>query len=268
MGRYVRLSREVRFSGGIDPSAGVGGNSFAGNPLSDEPVPQWTLTVELAGEIDMQTGMLVNIREVDELVRGAVVGSFRTVSPGTAPLLLRKAWMLVKNRPGRAKIDALTLAISPWLRCRISDEVQDMMEFTERFEFSAAHRLHSEHLTDAQNAVTFGKCNNPHGHGHNYELEITVIGPLGADGRIIPLQTFHDIVNRKVIDRMDHRHLNIELPEFARLNPTVENIAMVIFNSLSGQFPPSVKLQRVRVWETPKTSCTIEADGGIQKETP
>ncbi len=135
-----------------------------------------------------------------------------------------------------------------------------MIRMAQRFEFSAAHRLHNPSLSAEKNRELFGKCNNPNGHGHNYELEVTICGPIGADGRIIPLQKLHDIINRRVIDRMDHRHLNVELPEFAEVNPTVENIAAVIFDSLAGEFTAPVRLARVRLWETPKTSCTINAD--------
>lgn len=260
MGPYVRLSREVRFSGGLEPSSGATGNSFAGNPLGSGLEPLLTLTVEAAGEIDRQTGMLVNIKQIDELVRSGIVGGWRGNAGTTAPMLLRQVWKLLDSLPRKIKVKSLTLACSPWIYYRISNEVEDMIELTERFEFSAAHRLHSANLTDGQNAATFGKCNNPHGHGHNYELEVTICGPVGADGRIMPLQKLHDIINRRVIDRMDHRHLNVELPEFAEVNPTVENIAAVIFDSLAGEFAAPVKLVRVRLWETPKTSCTINAD--------
>ncbi|RIK62987.1 MAG: 6-pyruvoyl tetrahydrobiopterin synthase [Planctomycetota bacterium] len=124
---------------------------------------------------------------------------------------------------------------------------------TQCFEFSASHRLHVPGLSDEENRRVFGKCNNPNGHGHNYQVEVTVAGPVDArTGSVLPLPAFESLVKREVIDRLDHKHLNSDTEEFARLNPSVENIARVIWEILEPQMSPA-RLRRVRVWETAKT---------------
>ena len=134
-----------------------------------------------------------------------------------------------------------------------------MITTAQRFEFSAAHRLHSEALSEKQNQEVFGRCNNPNGHGHNYEVEVSVSGePDPATGHIVAggIPELQRIVNQQVIDRFDHKHLNLDCEEFkagSGVNPTVENIARIIFQRLKGSIPGPAKLQCVKVWETPKT---------------
>lgn len=128
-----------------------------------------------------------------------------------------------------------------------------MVELTQCFEFSASHRLHVPHLSEEENRRVFGKCNNPGGHGHNYQVEVTVAGDVSPKtGAVLPLPEFESIVKREVIDRFDHKHLNTDTLEFAELNPSVENIARRVWELLEGKVSPA-KLRRVRVWETAKT---------------
>lgn len=128
-----------------------------------------------------------------------------------------------------------------------------MIELTQCFEFSASHRLHVASLSDEDNRRYFGKCNNPHGHGHNYQIEVTIGRQVPDEaGTVLPLPRFEEIVKREVIDRLDHTHLNADVPEFAELNPSVENIARTIWGYLDGKLAPAT-LRRVRVWETGKT---------------
>src|SRR3990172_6552708 len=101
-----------------------------------------------------------------------------------------------------------------------------MIHLTQAFEFAAAHRLSCEGLSDAENQRLFGKCSNPHGHGHNYLLEVTVAGPADdRTGTLVDLARLDRTVRERIIDPFDHKNLNLECPDFARLNPTVENIA-------------------------------------------
>ena len=145
------------------------------------------------------------------------------------------------------------LLATPGLRYAIQREYPGMILLTQQFEFSAAHRLHCPQLSDEQNRRTFGKCNNPQGHGHNYLLEVTVAGPPdAATGAVLPLPQFEQIVKEQVIDRLDHKHLNADTPEFRDVNPSVENIARIIWGLLADRVSPA-KLHRVRVWETAKT---------------
>ena len=118
--------------------------------------------------------------------------------------------------------------------------------------FNAAHRLHSNKLSDAENAVTIGKCNYSNYHGHNYELEIKVVGEIDpVTGFVMDLKVLSDLVNEKVIEKFDHKNLNLDTEEFKQLNPTAENIAVVIYDLLRSHIQPSLELF-VRLFETPR----------------
>ena len=99
--------------------------------------------------------------------------------------------------------------------------------------FNAAHRLHVEHWSNEKNETVFGLCNNPHYHGHNYELIVKVVGvPDAATGYVIDTKILSNIIQQEVIEKFDHKNLNLDTVEFKQLNPTAENIAMVIYNLL------------------------------------
>jgi 6-pyruvoyltetrahydropterin/6-carboxytetrahydropterin synthase len=128
-----------------------------------------------------------------------------------------------------------------------------MVRLSQKFEFSASHRLHNPKFTDEQNRALFGKCNNPHGHGHNYVLEVTLANPAATQ---LEIPAFERIVSATVIDPFDHKNLNIEIPQFRDLIPSVENIAMVIYRLLKSPLEKAgAKLAAVTVWETSKTWC-------------
>lgn len=120
---------------------------------------------------------------------------------------------------------------------------------TRKCEFSASHHYHNPALSAEENRRTFGKCNNPHGHGHNYTLEVTVKGEVDATtGFVVDLKQLKEIMNREVVEAMDHRYLNHEVPEFKTEIPTTENIAVAIWNRLHGKLHVA-KLHRVRLYE-------------------
>jgi 6-pyruvoyltetrahydropterin/6-carboxytetrahydropterin synthase len=124
---------------------------------------------------------------------------------------------------------------------------------TESFEFSASHRLYCADMSDEENARVFGKCSNPNGHGHNYVIDVTVKGSPEPDtGLLLQEGQLARVVNARVIDRFDHKHLNIDCEEFRELNPSIENIARTIWRLLEGELAPC-RLHCVRAWETPKT---------------
>src|SRR5512141_1956202 len=101
---------------------------------------------------------------------------------------------------------------------------------TRRYMFSASHRLHSDAMSDAENAVTYGKCNNPYGHGHNYALEVTVSGPVDeSTGMVCNLVDLDGFVQRQILERFDHTNLNT-LSEFAEAVPTTENLSTAIYD--------------------------------------
>jgi 6-pyruvoyltetrahydropterin/6-carboxytetrahydropterin synthase len=120
---------------------------------------------------------------------------------------------------------------------------------TRRYMFAASHRLHAPTLSDEQNRETYGKCNNPHGHGHNYALEVTVSGPVSAEtGMVCNLVEIDEAVRRDVLERFDHQNLNT-LQEFGTLVATTENLAEVAYNILKQSFN-AVHLEQVRIEET------------------
>jgi len=132
---------------------------------------------------------------------------------------------------------------------------------TRRYMFSASHRLHAEALSGEQNRSTYGKCNNPHGHGHNYSLEVTVSGQVSLDtGMVCSLVDLDDAVRHTVLDRFDHQNLNM-LADFAALVPTTENLTEVTFNILKQSFH-SAHLEKVRIGETLNNS--FEYAGGAE----
>lgn len=126
-----------------------------------------------------------------------------------------------------------------------------MVYLTRRCEFSAAHYYHNPEFSPEENQRVFGKCNNPHGHGHNYTLEVTVKGTVDPrSGFVVDLKQLKEVMNREVLDALDHRHLNLEVPEFRELIPTTENLAVTIWQRLQSKLSVA-QLHRVRVYETP-----------------
>jgi 6-pyruvoyltetrahydropterin/6-carboxytetrahydropterin synthase len=116
--------------------------------------------------------------------------------------------------------------------------------------FNAAHRLNNPAWDEKKNAEVFGPCNNPNYHGHNYELVARVTGvPDPQTGYVIDLKYLSDIIQREVIERFDHRNLNLDCPEFLDMNPSAENIAMVIYELLRKQLNPALDLH-IRLYET------------------
>jgi len=126
-----------------------------------------------------------------------------------------------------------------------------MVYLTRKAEFSAAHYYHNPQWSPEENQRVFGKSANLNGHGHNYTLEVTVKGePETKSGFVIDLKELKAIMQREVIEVMDHRMLNKEVPEFATAVPTTENLAIAIWNWLEGKLKVA-KLHRIRVYETP-----------------
>jgi 6-pyruvoyltetrahydropterin/6-carboxytetrahydropterin synthase len=146
-------------------------------------------------------------------------------------------------------------------------ETKRMVYLTRKIEFSASHRYHNPSFSEEENRRVFGKCNNPHGHGHNYTLEVTVAGePDPATGMVLDLKDLKEILEREVMQRMDHRHLNYEVPELKDQIPTCENIARVIWNLLDPKITQG-KLHRVRLYESPDlfADCVRNGAGGNAK---
>src|SRR5262249_38896296 len=137
---------------------------------------------------------------------------------------------------GAPSLDAVELSLSPFVSVGARRSEFSMTRYNEKFEFAASHRLHNPELSEDENRKRFGKCNHPNGHGHNYQLQVTLRGQPHDKGLMLNVPEFERIVKETVIDRFDHRNLNLDAPEFRDLIPTVENISMTIYRMLKNRF--------------------------------
>ncbi|APY00885.1 6-pyruvoyltetrahydropterin/6-carboxytetrahydropterin synthase [Lacinutrix venerupis] len=118
--------------------------------------------------------------------------------------------------------------------------------------FNAAHRLYRKDWSDEKNDLIFGKCNNPNYHGHNYDLIVSVTGEIDTEtGYVIDLKLLKEIIESEVEIAFDHKNLNLDVPEFKALNPTAENIAIVIYNKIKPKLPSHLDLE-ITLYETPR----------------
>ena len=125
-----------------------------------------------------------------------------------------------------------------------------------RAHFNAAHRLYRKEWSDEKNNLIFGKCNNPNFHGHNYELIVSVTGAIDPEtGYVLDVKVLTDLIKEEVENPFDHKNLNLDVPEFKDLNPTAENIVVVIWNKLRNRLDLKFDLQVV-LYETPRNFVT------------
>jgi 6-pyruvoyltetrahydropterin/6-carboxytetrahydropterin synthase len=132
------------------------------------------------------------------------------------------------------------------------------MKLTRRYRFAASHRLNTDELTAEQNALLYGKCNNPFGHGHDYVLDLTLEGNPDGSGQIVNRQALDKVVQERVLARLDHRNLNCEVNELKGKVATTENLASAIEEMLTGDWRFPARLARVRVSETDRNSFELE----------
>lgn len=251
-----RLTREIRFS--LSPLTDEAiPNSHAGHPQLTTPVPWLKAQLTFATPtLDPRSSYVLDIKLIDQVFRAQALPLLRsrhgenTLAYDEALLQTLRA-TLAPHYPA-ATLERFTLALSPYHALTHAPNVQHpipnaqlpMTTLHLRFEFSAAHRLHNPALSDEENRALFGKCNNPHAHGHNYELQVSLRDPHP------PLPALEELVNEKVIRPYDHKHLNVEVDDFRSANPTVENIARAAYLRLKPHLPT---LASTTVWETPKT---------------
>jgi 6-pyruvoyltetrahydropterin/6-carboxytetrahydropterin synthase len=259
----------------------------------------YVLRVTVSGPVDEKSGMVLNIKRLDDLLKVKVLALFdgRSLNdevpafadtPPTLENLLLFLWELISGEPAilrtrvcrsfrwdadllrspaetalalpeTVRLDALRLEETPSLYGEIErGPNENIMTLTRSYEFAASHRLHSEEMDADQNRALFGKCNNPAGHGHNYVLEVTVEGEPGSrTGMIVNIDELDRCVSREVVDRYDHKNLNVDVPELAGAVPTSENVARAIFAKLEGRLP--TRLSRVRLHETARSSFEVTA---------
>ena len=129
---------------------------------------------------------------------------------------------------------------------------------TRRLQFNAAHRVHNPALSDAENQRLFGKCNNPNWHGHNYTLDVSVFGPVDeTTGYVVDLSHIKRVVEREVIDKVDHRNFNLEVDFMQGVIPTTENIVVAMWRVIEPAMRPA-KLTKLVLWETPNNYVEYE----------
>jgi 6-pyruvoyltetrahydropterin/6-carboxytetrahydropterin synthase len=255
-----KLSRQIRFT--IDPfanSAEIGSNSYCAKPTATGLAIFFSLWVELKGCANKDTGFVVNVSNIDKIVREKTIGIFdKFVKKRSGSSfeqigqLLGAVWQKIEKDFLPAKINSLAVELMPARKITIKERGGKMLYFSEKFEFSASHTLWNKKFSDSENKKIFGKCANKCGHGHNYIVEVTVKKP--AKGKALKAGDFERIVDKHFIQIVDHKNLDADVKYFSKTNPTVENIAEFAFGSLKGKFKP-FKLDCVTVWENDRTFC-------------
>ncbi|MHC4394340.1 MAG: 6-carboxytetrahydropterin synthase [Planctomycetota bacterium] len=259
-----KLAREVRFSiNPFLPEDGKGFNSYCSAPVGEGLSIFFELGVGLAGEVELATGFVVNVVDVDRCVRQYVVPVFaerirkyfrqgKHIGFFEIAELLESAQEQLTEKFGKAMVAELSLKLNPFRKVAVDCEDMKMIYFSERFEFAAMHKLWNDEFTESRNFEVFGKCANPTGHGHNYIVEVTVKMPTGGD---FCISDFEKTVDNELIKLIDHKNLNADVAYFEKTNPTVENISVFAWEHIVGKFIDS-KLHSITVWETDKTYCT------------
>ena len=132
---------------------------------------------------------------------------------------------------------------------------------TRRVHFSAAHRLHNPAFSDEENRRIFGLCNSPNWHGHNYELDVTVAGEPDPDtGFVVDLAELKRVIESRVVDALDHRNLNLDVPFLAGLMTSTETLAVAVWKQLEGQIPGKGRLHEIMLRETPNNSVVYRGE--------
>lgn len=262
------LTREVRFH--INPfvdEQGQGANGYSGRPCGEGLALYIALLVKLTGPVDPQTGFIVNIVEIDRIVRENVVPDMtqcvqeawhagRHIGFSRIADLLARAWGRLKGNFKPATLKALGLRLNPQRTLSIQSEAADMVHFSEKFEFAAMHTLWNDTFSEEKNFQVFGKCAHRSGHGHNYVAEVTLEIPAGAE---FAVGAYERTVDEAFIELVDHKNLNADIDYFKEHVPTVENIARFAWQRLNGHFGDA-RLNSITIWETEKTACTYTGE--------
>ena len=263
----VRLTRKVTFSSG---------HRFWKDALTEDQnralYGKWAsrfnhghnfvLLVTTSGPVNPPTGMVVNIKDIDEVLQGRLVQKFaqKSINDEVEGFVdktpcLENLLPFIRDQigelPGGVVLEHLLLEETPTFYGEWSKD-GDSVTLTRVYEFAASHRLQQDAFPREENERLYGKCNNPHGHGHNYVLEVTVGGePDPQTGFVADIESLDRIVTEHVLDRYDHKHLNTDVPELAGKVPTSEVVVTEIFRALDGRVP--ARLERVRLKETDRS---------------
>jgi len=259
-----RLVRKVRFF--VNPFGegdSAGANSYGGRPCGEGLCLFFELSVGLAGQADKDTGFVVNVMDIDRVVREHAVPVFaenikkafedgRRLTISETAGLLASLRDILKNKFDGAILIELGLQLNPYRNIAFDCEDMKMYYFSEKFDFAAMHKLWNEQFSEQKNFEVFGKCANPAGHGHNYVIEVTIKTPADTD---ICIGDFEQVIDGEFVKLVDHKNLNADVASLAGINPTIENLAEFAWERLNNKFD-SAKLHSVSIWESDRTFCT------------
>lgn len=226
------------------------------------------LYVTIKGEINEDTGFLMDAKNLKKLINEQVIEKVDHKNLNTDVDFLKEKMCSTENLatgiwqqlephlPKHVKLHCIKLYETPRIYVEYFGDQNDNFYMNNKVavyrkeHFNAAHRLFNPAWSEEKNNDVFGKCNNPNYHGHNYELIVKVTGePQKETGYVIDLKVLSDIIKKEVLKKFDHRNLNLDLPEFKDINPTAENIAVLIYNLLRAKIDEQLELQ-VRLYET------------------
>jgi 6-pyruvoyltetrahydropterin/6-carboxytetrahydropterin synthase len=230
------------------------------------------LEVTVSGRVDPTNGMVINLSILKKVIRSRAIepldgrvldgrqGTPRCLDLGSLALTV---WRMLTGRVPDASLHRLGILGATGKTVHLQGNGEPVMDVTRAYEFCAAHRLHAPSLSDEENVRVFGKCNNPAGHGHNYVLEVTLRGGPGPDGTLLAAADFDRIVTDEVVERWDHKNLNVDVPDFREVVPTVEEIARVAWRRLARpleQAAAGASLHRVKLFESPRNQVEYYGD--------
>lgn len=260
------LTRQIRFS--ITPFAEIqaaGYNSYASKPCGEGLSLYLALWVDLRSELNPETGFVVNVSEIDKVVRQKAIPVFaeaisdafsrqRTLDLSDLFAVLKCCWPLIQGDFPSKDLISLRLELNPFRSLSIHAEDTEMFTFSEKFEFAAMHRLWNDRFDEPGNYAAFGKCANPAGHGHNYVLEVKIERPGRDEAQNWTAET-QKIVEENFLNLVDHKNLNVDVEGFQQRIATVENLARFAWEKLEGKFKNG-KLVNIIVWENDRTYCS------------
>lgn len=261
------LRRTVRFAinAGEVPREVRGPNGYAGVPSFRGFGRHYEMDVACRGPLDPVKGYLINIKDIDAAVRAAAIPVIAKTAGETdaEPAAAMQRFVPAVDGALGGSLASLRWFLTPYYSIEMAKNATSTVLVRQRFEFAASHRLHNPKLSPEENWRLYGKCNHPSGHGHNYVVEPTVRVTLDGQGQSpLTLDQLERTVTALLIDRLDHKHLNIDIPEFGPegLIPSVENIARVSYQilkpAIEAASPGQVELRDVTVWESEKTAST------------
>lgn len=268
----VRATRIARFSAAhtfhnpqlLDPEEAL--RRFGKAALPNGHGHNYILETTVIGPTCPQSGMILNLSDLKTILKNEVIEPldfrflnhdidyFQTRLP-TGENLLRYLWGRISERlPAAVELDRLLLHENHDLSIAMTKNRRELFRITRKYDFCASHRLDNPKLSPEENKALYGKCNHLHGHGHNYELDVTVRGIADPQiGTAVDLGVLDQVVEDAVVTRLDHRHLNLDVEEFQRTIPTSENLVRYIWEQLEPALRNrEIELDRIRLAETPR----------------